>query len=121
MCDDAWAKFKFIDTNLGYGETPGPQYPIPDLNHFVGISINGVLLYSGTSEYGYDAYYPKAYGGKTTPKAVDADVCLGSSSYSSVYHYYMFSPCMFEIPLKLVAKTCDLDETCKKDKVQHAL
>jgi hypothetical protein len=117
MCDDAWAKYKFIDTDLGYGETIGPLIPLNNLDKFVGISINGVFLYTGTSEFGYDAYYPKAFGGKTTPKAVDADICLGSSEYSGIYHYYMFTPCMYDIPLKSVAKTCDKDELCKIDKV----
>jgi len=70
------------------------------LNHYVGISVNGILLHSGASEYGYDAYYPKAYGGMNNPQAVKGDICLGSSDYQNIYTYYMFSPCMYDIDLK---------------------
>ena len=51
----SWIK----DTNLkdyGYKKYSG------DTTSVVGISLNGVLFYSGLSELKYDAFYPPSYG-----------------------------------------------------------
>lgn len=70
----------------------------------MGVALNGVFLKAGISELGYDAFFPKAYGTFDNPVAIDPDICLGSSAYSSAYHYYMFSPCIFETKIKNSAK-----------------
>lgn len=87
------------------------------LDNFVGVSINGVLLYTGASELGYDAFYPKAYGGYNKPTVVEADICLGSSFYTKAYHYYMFSPCIYDSPIKTTAMRCASDSLCASNKV----
>jgi hypothetical protein len=75
-------------------------------NSVVGVALNGVLLFTGTSEYGYDAFFPAAYGNMKSPRKVEVDVCLGTSSFSNTYRYYMFSPCIYESPLKSKARPC---------------
>ena len=39
-------------------------------NTIVGVALNGVFLYTGTSKYGYDNFFPKAYGDKINPIAI---------------------------------------------------
>lgn len=67
LCDSSWAKPSSI---------PKQSSPI-DNDHgedrIVGVALNGVPFYSGTSELGYDAIFPKAYGNKKNPKAVELD------------------------------------------------
>ena len=67
LCDNSWPKTQFIDPNLLAVETQGydisntidAQYmPTANLDTFVGISINWVLFHTGTSELGYDPFYP---------------------------------------------------------------
>ena len=78
----------------------------------VGVALNGVFLFAGTSEFGYDAFFPKAYGNKVTPRAVEVDVCLGTSHFSNTYRYYMFSPCIYASPLRKVAAPCSSNALC---------
>jgi hypothetical protein len=73
----------------------------------VGVALNGVFLFAGLSEKGYDAFYPKPYGNKIDPRGVAVDICLGSSQSYNTYRYYMFSPCLYKNQdLKGVAKLC---------------
>jgi hypothetical protein len=89
----------------------------------VGVALNGVLLFTGTSEYGYDAFFPKAYGNMKSPRKVEVDVCLGTSSFSNTYRYYMFSPCIYESPLKSHARPCSSPDypLCGQDVRNHSL
>ncbi len=64
-----------------------------DLDHVVGIALNGVPIFSGTSELGFDAYAPQSYKG-LSPKSIPADLCLGNNDYTTFYHYYSNSPCI---------------------------
>ena len=50
-------------------------------------------------------------------------MCLGSSQYTSFYHYYSFSPCIFTSTVKSVTSgsTCASDTTCSSDPMTYAL
>jgi hypothetical protein len=89
----------------------------------VGVALNGVFLFAGTSEYGYDAFFPKAYGNMKNPQAVTTDICLGTSSFENTYRYYMFSPCIYDSPLKTVAAPCSspLYPLCGEDVRNHSI
>ena len=90
LCDKSWIR----DANLrsaGFVKHSG------NTDGIVGIALNGVPIYSGTSELGFDAFFPKSYSGRfSTPKRVETDLCLGSAEYGGYYKYYGFSPCIFE-------------------------
>jgi hypothetical protein len=77
LCDNEWAKHDNIDDAIDYSEgyaddllTPAnddiwtvdtttfPLLRLPDSDQVVGVALNGVLLFSGTSDYGYDAFFP---------------------------------------------------------------
>ena len=73
---------------LGYVANSG------DMKGVVGVALNGVPFFSGTSEKGFDAYYPKTYAGSSAVR-IYPDICLGDSTYSTFYHYYTMSPCIF--------------------------
>ena len=83
----------------------------------VGIAANGVPIYQGTSELKYDAFFPKAYNLYRYPKAIDVDACLGHSAYSGYYHYYSFSPCIFNTAVKSLTEStlCSDDAICKQN------
>jgi len=90
----------------------------------VGIALNGVFLFSGTSEYGYDAFFPKAYGNMNSPQAVSVDICLGTAWTYNTYRYYSFSPCIFEgLSIKTVSAPCSssLYPECGTDVRAYAL
>jgi len=59
------------------------------------MALNGVFFFGGTSEFGYDAFFPKAYGNMKNPQAVPVDICLGTAMTYNTYRYYSFSPCIF--------------------------
>ena len=86
--------------------TAYPDLRLQNSDQVVGISLNGVLLFTGTSEYGYDAFFPKAYGNMKNPQAVLVDVCLGSAHTYNTYRYQMFSPCIYEVPLRSISAPC---------------
>lgn len=44
----------------------------------VGVALNGVFIFSGSTHLGYDVFFPKAFGTKIEPKGYDFDVCLGT-------------------------------------------
>jgi hypothetical protein len=144
LCDNTWAKHQYLDDSDSYEEAAPESmdalYYAPDAyvafgnensemlglknsDSVVGVALNGVLLFAGTSEYGYDAFFPAAYGNKKSPRAVETDICLGTSSFSNTYRYYMFSPCIYESTLKKVAAPCssELYPGCSTDVRTHAL
>src|SRR5450830_1333808 len=98
-----------MDPNMQYTEPDTPwsysvqcgslqQQPyigsLTNSDNVVGVALNGVFLFAGLSEKGYDAFYPKSYGKKTDPAGVSVDICLGASQSYNTYRYYMFSPCL---------------------------
>lgn len=91
------------------------------MNSIVGIALNGVPFYTGTSEFGADAYYPKSL---TTGfvRPIDPDACLGNSDYSDYYHYYSFSPCILTSTPKSasIASQCSDSTSCENDKLSYA-
>lgn len=89
-CDKSWVRDANLIRTVGYVKFSG------NTDGIVGISLNGVPIYSGTSELGFDAFYPKSYGRFVNPRKVDTDLCLGSAELSSYYKYYSFSPCIFD-------------------------
>ena len=107
-------------SGISYDDFSGPDdfdlLGLRTSDSIVGMALNGVYLFAGTSEYGYDAYFPKAYGTKQSPRAVSVDTCLGTSSFANTYRYYMFSPCIYDNPaLKTTAMPCSEHETCPID------
>ena len=90
LCGKAWTKDTQLMRKHKFIKHSGTT------DNIVGITLNGLPIYSGTSEFGYDAYFPKSYGKNTNPRAVDVDACLGSTEHSGFYKYYSFSPCIFE-------------------------
>jgi hypothetical protein len=93
LCDNTWAKYQTIDAYIDYtegmsewilfeGDTKifdyadyvldwnSNEFPLLGLKNsdsVVGVALNGVFLFAGTSEYGYDAFFPKAYGNMKNP------------------------------------------------------
>jgi hypothetical protein len=128
LCDNTWAKHQYLDGGVHYSEWDFGDYqdelvPLQSSDQVVGVALNGVLLFAGTSEYGYDAFFPKAYGNKQSPRAVETDICLGTSQFTNTYRYYMFSPCIYETSLKTVAAPCssDLYPGCSADVRSHSV
>ena len=72
-----------------------------------GIALNGVPIFMGTSELNVDAYAPT-----DKSQAVASDFCLGNNFYTSYYHYYSFSPCVWNSPVKNqpIARMCAEDD-----------
>lgn len=103
MCNYNWAVTSFLPTDVDYKRYYEPKLQLSNFDSFVGISLNGIWLHTGLSELGYDPFFPTAYGTKTSPKAIETDVCLGTSLYSTAYSYYMFSPCIYDAPPRSVA------------------
>ncbi|CDW90313.1 UNKNOWN [Stylonychia lemnae] len=119
LCDEAWTQTGFI-TSLypDYIEYSG------NFDGIVGISLNGVPIHTGNSEYGSDIFYPKSYGSKLySTKKVHLDTCLGSSEFSGYYHYYGWSPCILPRgPIKSLEYTsCNYNEACQQDPLAYSL
>ena len=139
LCDKSWAKKSTIDDSVEYLEaittmpfpmgnmiewdlkaSPQPYLQLTNSDSVVGIALNGVLFFAATSEYGYDAYFPQAFGNRRNPRAVEVDICLGSSLTFRTYRYYMFSPCIFNEELGQTAQLCRDDSVCSEDVRVHA-
>lgn len=93
-------------SNWTLNATTMPDNRMPSSDAIVGVAINGVLLFAGVSSYGYDAFFPKAYGNMKNPQAVSVDICLGSAYTYNTYRYHMFSPCIYDISAKSTAMPC---------------
>ena len=82
LCDSSWARTQNIDSSLvleeDYEETAN-LIGFQNSDSIVGIALNGVWLSTANTVNGYDAFFPKAFGGKTKPEAIEVDVCLGTS------------------------------------------
>ena len=90
----------------------------------MGIALNGVFLFSGTSEFGYDAFFPKAYGNMRNPQAMQVDICLGNAYSYNTYRYYSFSPCIFSgLSIKTISSPCvsGAYPQCGQDIMQYTL
>ncbi len=61
----------------------------------VGISVNGVPIYTGVDKSGVD---PLSHGRKNSQ--IIFDKCLGNLDSSSLYNYLSFSPCIFNQSIK---------------------
>ena len=90
LCDKSWIRDANLIRSVGFVKHSG------NTDGIVGIALNGVPIYSGTSELGFDAFFPKSYGKFVNPKRIETDLCLGSAEYGNFYKYYGFSPCIFE-------------------------
>ena len=66
-----------------------------EVKSVVGISLAGVPIFSGTSEFGQDALFTNSL---LKPLL---DTCLGSSFPTKYYHYYSYSPCILNSQLKM--------------------
>lgn len=87
----------------------------------VGVALNGVLMFSGTTHTGYDVFFPKSYGTKNEPVGYEFDVCLGTQVTLRTYRYHSYSPCVYPIALKTSAILCRDHAGCNKDVIKHAL
>jgi hypothetical protein len=92
-----------------------------DLDSVVGVALNGVPFFTGTSEIGSDAYFPKSTD-LYYYAAIDPDSCLGSSDYDSYYHYYSYSPCILFSKAKNVSSgsMCYDIKSCYTNKLTYA-
>ena len=84
-------------------------------NQIVGVALNGVPIYTGTSELRYDAFNPKGYGIYKNPKPINVDICLGSLSNSGFYKYYSYSPCMLPLFGTNTVKSRKISQSCAED------
>jgi hypothetical protein len=89
-------------------------------NKVVGVSITGAAIFQGVSELQYDALFPKSYGSMTSPESIEVDMCLGSSEYNSVYHYYSYSPCMHDPTAAANAAYCQDLNSCSSNPISYA-
>jgi hypothetical protein len=89
LCNYSWTLNSGLNSMLFFKNYSG------DIDHIVGIAINGVPIFSGVSTLGYDPYGPKLYGSSGTLLGIDPDHCLGDNDYETFYHYYSFSPCIW--------------------------
>ena len=113
LCDSMWSKTSRLPSYVDFSITDNST----NTDRIVGVALNGVFLFGGTSELGYDAFYPASFGeGSSSPSGIDPDLCLGSSAYSTAYHYYMFSPCILESKIKYLASACSTNQKCNTDK-----
>ncbi len=126
MCSVSWANAGSLDGYLDYQEAVYNSYAEFMLDHanpwseevinsfggmlpkltseyVVGTALNGVFLYTGATHLKYDAYYPKAWDGHSSPTGYTFDVCLGTFETESTYRYHMFSPCILSATLKEVS------------------
>ena len=69
----------------------------------------------------YDAFYPRSYGLYRNPQAINVDACLGTALHSEYYHYYSFSPCIFDSDIKRAreAVLCNNNAVCKKNVTEY--
>lgn len=58
--EQEWA----VDTNL---DQFFPLITLPSSDYIVGIALNGVFYFAGSSNLGYDVFAPKAYGTHKNP------------------------------------------------------
>eukprot|EP00347_Sterkiella_histriomuscorum_P007666 403348040 len=68
---------------------------LPSSDNVAGIALNGVFIFSGTSSWNIDGFYPKSWNGQSSLKYLDNDVCMGTSESYNVYRYHMYSPCIW--------------------------
>ena len=64
LCDKSWIRDANLIRSAGFVRHTG------NTDGIIGIALNGVPIYAGTSELGYDAFFPKSYGKFTNPRRV---------------------------------------------------
>ncbi|CDW86089.1 UNKNOWN [Stylonychia lemnae] len=140
MCNPDWARSAYMTKKINYEEFMSidslqtkdewvqslakyPYLSLPTSNYVVGVALNGVFFFSGTSTFGYDAFFPRAYENNINPREILPDVCLGQASTYNTYRYHMFSPCIFDNSLKLTQanQQCFSHAGCKADKLTHSV
>jgi len=113
-----------LDTNTASWDLNLNTYPmlrLSDSSPIVGTALNGVFFFGATSHYGYDVFFPKAYGFKQNPRKINVDQCLGTADHYSVYRYHMFSPCIYAVDLRETAMDCIDNKKCNKDMFKYAI
>ncbi len=59
------------------------------------IALDGVLMYTGTSQStGVDPYFPTNFSSGTTTSIEAVDSCLGRADKDGTYYYRTASPCL---------------------------
>lgn len=149
LCDSTWAKTNIIDSSIETSEYFGtiylndidpadfefelneyewsldsdyyPLLTMPSSDTIVGIALNGVFFMTATSSYGYDAFFPKAYGKKLTPRALEVDQCLGTPENFNTYGYRTFTPCIYSIATYSEPFSCSSNNACINNTMEYAL
>lgn len=71
------------------------------------ISLDGVLMYSGTSQTtGVDPFFPTNYSKGTSTSVDSVDSCLGRTDYDGTYYYRTASPCLSKSMQPVVGSSC---------------
>eukprot|EP00347_Sterkiella_histriomuscorum_P007900 403347132 len=117
LCSATWVQESNLNQVFAFKKNSGT------LTDIIGISINGVPILRPLSEQNYDAFYPKAYSTYSSPTSISPDGCLGNNDFSSYYHYYTFSPCIYstEIKIATTAFTCASDARCNNQKLAYQI
>ncbi|CDW87712.1 lipoprotein [Stylonychia lemnae] len=126
LCSYGWPNKTISTDNLAimqYSElnTPSANEAV-DMFKIVGIALNGVPFFAGTSELGFDVFSPKAYNGQSA-KSIPVDLCLGNNDYTRYYHYYSNSPCILTGTQKaaIAGGLCTDDTNCNSNKTKFLI
>lgn len=65
------------------------------LEALVGITVNGVQIYSSSSAENVDPYFPKSWSGASKVQSETVDACIGHPQFDGIYHYHLLPPCVF--------------------------
>eukprot|EP00347_Sterkiella_histriomuscorum_P003120 403365514 len=122
LCSDYYIADKFIPSTYGFKSRYLDNEGAFTTETIVGIAMNGVPIKQGTTEEGYDPFFPQAYSSMNNAQnsGID-DQCYGYFEGSEgnngspvnnagFYHYYSYSPCIKELP-----STTQLFDQCFKD------
>lgn len=101
--------------------TDFPLLKMPTSDTIVGVALNGVFFFTATNSYKYDALFPKAYGIKTKPRALEVDQCLGTPENFNTYGYRTFTPCIYGIVPGSEPYSCSSKAACINDTMNYAI
>lgn len=120
QCTPSWTDFTAGQVTT-YSFNKNAAYT-GSLTGVVGIATNGVPIHAGTSELNFDFFAPKG----TNSRRIEVDTCLGSNddgTTANFYHYYSFSPCLFEnsISNAVFAADCSTNSQCNSDYLKYSV
>jgi hypothetical protein len=104
-----------------YQMTQGVPGNAPNLDTFVGISINGVAILSSSSLNRVDPFYPRNWPGALSVTAEMVDACLAHPQVAGIYHYHILPPCIVNAANIQTNATCAGIAACASDLRSYAL